>query len=82
MVKVSGMVVEKWTRRPVSGVRVNVGHYVGLTDAMGSFNIEAPTGNYQVSISKAGFHAANLPLNLLGATNVGTISIESQVRAL
>ena len=82
MVKVSGMVVEKWTRRPVSGVRVSVGHYVGLTDAMGRFNIEAPAGNYQVSISKAGFHAAIMPLNLLGATNVGTISIESQVRAL
>lgn len=82
MAKVSGMVVEKWTRRPVSGVRVSVGHYVGLTDAMGRFNIEAPTGNYQVSISKAGFHPAIMPLNLLGATNVGSISIESQVRAL
>ena len=82
MVKVSGMVVEKWTRRPVSGVRVSVGHYVGLTDAMGRFNIEAPTGGYQVSISKARFHPTIMPLNLVGATNMGTISIESQVRAL
>jgi len=77
MAKVSGMVVEKWTRRPVSGVRVSVGHYVGLTDAMGRFNIEAPTGNYQVSIAKAGFHPAITPLNLLGAKNMGTVSIES-----
>ncbi len=82
MAKVSGMVVEKWTRRPVSGVKVSIGHYVGLTDAMGRFNIEAPTGNYQVSVSKAGFHPAIMPLNLLGATNVGSISIESQVFAL
>ena len=82
MAKVSGMVVEKWTRRPVSGVKVSVGHYVGMTDAMGRFNIEAPTGSYQVSIAKAGFHPTMMPLNLLGATNVGTISIESQVRAL
>ena len=82
MAKVSGMVVEKWTRRPVSGVKVSVGHYVGLTDAMGRFNIEAPTGGYQVSVSKAGFHPTIMPLNLLGATNMGTISIESQVVAL
>ncbi len=82
MVKVAGMVVEKWTRRPVSGVRVGVGHYVGLTDAMGRFNIEAPAGNYQVSITKGGFHPSIVSLNLLGATNMGTISIESQVRAL
>lgn len=82
MAKVSGMVVEKWTRRPVSGVRVSIGHYVGLTDAMGRFNIEAPTGGYQVSVAKAGFHPMIMPLNLLGATNMGTISIESEVRAL
>ncbi|KKL07335.1 hypothetical protein LCGC14_2587050 [marine sediment metagenome] len=82
MATITGMVVEKWTRRPVSGVRISVGHYVGVTDAMGRFNIEAPTGNYQVSISKAGFHPTIMPLNLLGATNVGSISIESQVVAL
>ena len=82
MATITGMVVEKWTRRPVSGVRISVGHYVGVTDAMGRFNIEAPTGNYQVSISKAGFHPTTMPLNLLGATNVGSISIESQVVAL
>ena len=82
MAKVTGMVVEKFTRRPVSGVKVSVGHYVGLTDAMGRFNIEAPTGSYQVSISKAGFHPAIMPLNLIGATNVGTISIDPQVMAL
>ncbi len=76
------MVVEKFTRRPVSGVRINVGHYIGLTDAMGRFNLEVPTGNYQVSISKPGFHPAIVPLNLLGATNLGAISIESQVVAL
>ncbi len=82
MVKVAGMVVEKWTRRPVSGVKVSVGHYVGLTDAMGRFNVEAPAGNYQISITKGGFHPAIFPLNLVGARNVGTISIESQVVAL
>ncbi len=82
MPKVAGMVVEKFTRRPVSGVRISVGHYIGLTDAMGRFNIEAPPGNYQISIAKTGFHPANVPLNLVGATNLGTISIESQIRAL
>ena len=82
MAKVSGIVVEKFTRKPISGVRISVGHYIGLTDMMGCFNLEAPAGTYQVGISKAGFHPSIMPLNLLGATNMGTISIESQIRAL
>ena len=82
MPKLTGMVVEKFTRRPISGVRINVGHYIGLTESMGRFNLEAPAGNYQVSISKTGFHPTIMPLNLLGAKNLGTISIESQVVAL
>lgn len=82
MPQVVGMVVEKWTRRPVSGVRVSVGHYVGVTDAMGRFNIQAPAGNYQIQLSKAGFYPAVTPLNLVGTSNLGTISMESQVRAL
>ena len=82
MVKVAGMVVEKFTRRPISGVRISIGHYIGLTDTMGRFNIEAPAGNYQISITKTGFHPAIVPLNLVSAKNLGTISIESQVRAL
>ena len=81
MPKVAGMVVEKFTRNPISGVRINVGHYIGLTDTMGRFNIEAPAGTYQVSISKAGFHPTIMPLNLVSAKNLGTISIESQIRA-
>ena len=81
MPKVAGMVVEKWTRRPVSGVRVSVGHYVGVTDAMGRFNIEAPPGSYQVQISKSGFYPTVMPLSLLGASNLGTISIDSVVKA-
>ena len=82
MPKIAGIVVEKWTRRPVSGVRVSVGHYVGVTDAMGRFNIEAQPGSYQVNISRSGFHSTVMPLSLLGPTNLGVISIESQVRAL
>ena len=82
MPKIAGMVVEKWTRRPVSGVRVSVGHYVGVTDAMGRFNIEAPAGSYQVNVSRSGFYPTVMPVSLLGPTNLGVISIESQVKAL
>ena len=82
MPQVAGMVVEKWTRRPVSGVKVSIGHYVGLTNAMGRFSITSPPGNYQVQISKAGFYPTVTPLNLIGPRNMGTISIESQVMAL
>ena len=82
MPQVAGIVVEKWTRRPVSGVKVSVGHYVGLTDTMGRFNIEAPAGSHQVQIAKTGFYPIVMPLSLLGPTNMGTISIDSVVRAL
>ena len=82
MATITGMVVEKWTRRPVKGVKISIGHYVGVTDAMGRFNITAPTGSYQIQITKTGFYPTAMPLNLVGARNLGTISIESVVRAL
>ncbi len=82
MAKVTGMVVEKWTRRPVSGVKVSVGHYVGLTDAGGRFSIDPPIGSYQMTITHRDFHPLIIALNVLRAADIGVISLDSKVVAL
>ncbi len=82
MPQISGMVVEKWTRRPVRGVIVRIGHYVGLTDAMGRFSIDAPIGSHQISITHRDFHPYAMPLNVVSVVNLGVISLDSKVVAL
>jgi len=82
MPKVSGVVVEKWTRRPVVGVTVRIGHYVALTDAMGRFSLESPLGTVQISMTHRAFHPYAMSLNVLRAADIGVISLDSKVRAL
>ena len=82
MPKVSGVVVEKWTRRPVVGVNVRIGHYVALTDAMGRFSLEAPLGLVQISMTRRDFHPYFMPLNVMRATDIGEVGMSSVVRAL
>lgn len=80
--KISGVVVEKYTRRPVRGVKVQIGHYVALTDAMGRFSIEAPLGPIQISMTHRDFHPYVISLNVVSAANIGAIALDSKVVAL
>lgn len=82
MPKVSGVVVEKWTRRPIRGVTVKIGHYTALTDAMGHFSIESPIGTQQMRITHRDFHPAIRVLHVLRAADIGVISLDSKVFAL
>ncbi len=82
MPKVSGVVVEKWTRQPVGGVKIQIGHYVALTDDMGRFSIEAPFGLVQISMTRRDFHPYFMPLNGMRATDIGEVGMSSVVRAL
>jgi len=82
MPQVSGIVVEKWTRRPVRGVTVRIGNYVGLTDAAGRFSIDAPIGPHQISITHRDFHPYSMLLNVVSLVNIGVISLDSKVVAL
>ncbi len=82
MPQISGLVVEKYTRRPVRGVTIRIGNYVALTDAMGRFSIEAPLGPVQISLTHRDFHPYVMPLNVVRAADIGAISMSSKVVAL
>jgi len=82
MPKISGVAVEKWTRRPVRGVKIQIGHYIALTDAMGRFSIESPLGQIQISLTHRDFHPYVMSLNVVRAANIGIIPLDSKVVAL
>ena len=82
MPKISGVAVEKWTRRPVVGVKIQIGHYIALTDAMGRFSIESPLGPVQISLTHRDFHPYAMSLNVVRAADIGIIPLDSKVVAL
>ena len=82
MPQVSGMVVEKWTRRPVVGATIRIGQYVGLTDSMGRFSIDVPPGSHQMNITHRNFHPTIRALNVLRAADIGVIDLNSRIVAL
>ncbi|GAG72325.1 unnamed protein product [marine sediment metagenome] len=82
MPQVSGIVVEKWTRRPVVGATVRIGNYVGLTDSMGRFSVVAPVGVYKMTITHRSFHPAVKALNVLMSADIGIMELNSKVVAL
>ncbi|GAG63677.1 unnamed protein product [marine sediment metagenome] len=82
MPRISGIVVEKWTRRPVVGVKIQIGHYIALTDAMGRFSMESPLGTVQISMTHRDFHPYVMSLNVVRAADIGVIGLSSRVVAL
>lgn len=83
MAKLYGRVVERFTRRPVQGAMVRIAGSVAYTDDQGSFNVDAPMGNYQVTIQHPQYRASarNLALNT-PSNNIGEIQVDSVIRAL
>jgi len=82
MPQISGLVVEKWTRRPVVGVTIRIGNFLALTDAMGRFSMESPFGPVQIRMTHRDFHPYVMPLNVFRAADIGVISMSSKVVAL
>lgn len=82
MPQISGVVVERFTRRPVRGVTIRIGNFVALTDSMGRFSIEAPLGPVQISITHRDFHPFAMSLNVIRAADIGAIGLSSKVVAL
>jgi len=82
MPQISGVIVEKYTRRPVRGVTIRIGQYVALTDAMGRFRLEAPLGPIQISMTHRDFHPYFISLNVVRAADIGVIGMSSKVVAL
>ncbi len=82
MPQISGLVVEKWTRRPVQGVKVQIGQYIALTDAKGHFIMESPRGPVQVNMTHRDFHPYVTALNVLSPLDMGVILLSSKVVSL
>ena len=82
MPKISGMVVEQWTRRPVVGAVVKIINFTALTDQLGRFSIETPRGVVQMRVTHRDFHPYVKSLEVLMAGDVGIIPLTSKVVAL
>ena len=83
MATIYGKVVERFTRRPVSGATVRIGNAATYTDSQGLFTLEAPMGYYQLSIQHQNYRGASQNLNLsVPQSNLGEIQIDSIIRAL
>jgi hypothetical protein len=78
-----GKVVERFTRRPVSGATVRIGNTATYTDSQGGFALEAPMGYYQLTIQHQNYRGATQNLSLsVPQSNIGEIQIDSIIRAL
>jgi len=82
MPKISGIVVEQWTRRPVVGAVVKVINFTALTDQLGRFSIESPRGVINMTVTHRDFHPYVRTLEVLTAADVGVIPVTSKVVAL
>ena len=82
MPKISGMVVEQWTRRPVAGAVVKIINWTALTDQLGRFSIESPRGVVNLVVTHRDFHPYAQSLEVLMAGDVGVIPLTSKVVAL
>ena len=83
MATIHGKVVERFTRRPVSGATVRIGNIATYTDSQGIFSLEAPMGYYQLTVQHQSYRGASQNLSLsIPQSNLGEIQIDSIIRAL
>ena len=79
---VQGRVVEKYTKQPINGARVDIGVTTTYTDTNGNFSVDVPMGRHAFRIEKRGFYTLTHSLPVRAITRMGLIKMESQVRAL
>jgi len=81
---IQGKVLEYWSGRPVAGAVVSAGGRTAVTDSSGMFSLEVPLGVVSLSVTHGDFHPFVTSLNVTTPKpfNVGTIRLQSKVRAL
>ena len=81
---IQGKVLEYWSGRPVAGAVVSAGGRTAVTDSSGMFSLEVPLGVVSMSVTHGDFHPFVTSLNVTTPKpfNVGTIRLQSKVRAL
>jgi hypothetical protein len=81
--KIDGRVVEKYTRRPVSGAIVTVNGHSTYTNSNGTFSVQAPMGSVSLRIEHRDFSPYVKSLNITrGIVHEGMIKMDSIIRAL
>jgi len=81
---IQGKVVEYYTRRAVPGAIVLVNNRSTRTDSAGRFSMDVPMGTLVLKVTKGGFHPYATSLNITSPTayDIGTVTLQSMVRAL
>jgi len=76
--------VEYWTKRGIPGVIVRVNNVTTLTDRGGMFSMDVPLGPVTLKATHRGFHDYATSLNITAhrAYDIGTVTLQSKVRAL
>lgn len=76
--------MEYWTRRSIQGVIVRVNKRTTLTDSGGMFSMEVPLEPATLKATHRGFHDYTTSLNITAhrAYDIGTVTLQSKVRAL
>jgi len=84
MASIQGKVVEYYTRRSVPGAVVIVNDRSTVTDQAGRFSMDVPLGVVTIKVTHRQFYDYITSLNITAAIayDIGTITLQSKVRAL
>ena len=81
---IQGKVVEYYTRRSIPGAVVIVNSRSTVTDQAGRFSMDVPLGSLTIKVTHRQFYDYITSLNITVSTayDIGTITLQSKVRAL
>lgn len=81
---IQGKVVEYYTRRSILGAVVIVNSRSTVTDQAGRFSMDVPLGSLTIKVTHRQFYDYVTSLNMTVSTayDIGTITLQSKVRAL
>jgi len=81
---IQGKIVEYYTRRSVPGAVIIVNDRSTVTDQAGRFSMTVPLGPLTIKVTHRQFHDYVTSLNITAQTayDIGTITLQSKVRAL
>ena len=68
--KVSGIVLDKFTGDPIRGALVTIGHYRTTTNSSGRFELDVEPGSYIVLVSAEGYESATRVMDIRNPTTI------------
>jgi len=81
MVRVSGIVLDRFTGDPIAGALVNIGHYRTTSGSDGRFEVDVEPGTYIVMCQAEGYETTSRVVNVTTDTSV-TFLLSPKVRLL